>query len=365
MKGFFVLYILLFIFTFSCAPQKKLSPPPSQVYIPETVKPPKKEFSLFISDVISYAKIDNNIKLLENLLKNPDLNEREKKEISTLISNLNLIEKLASKQKISSSDTKKILKLLYNSFSLLEKEYISTLLLYKKTSISKIIKEITEKRTKIINAYQEKRYTDVINECLELKLKFGPDVVDPQIEVIFALSLGKIGMFREAIETGEKALAQISIFPDKEFLKSKLEEWKNIIKEAEIEEKVEVKEEKKEEEINIDLVISNVERLIKQENFEQALAILNEVKSKNEDIERLKNQAIEGIINRERNKAAKLFLLAKETEQKEKKLKYLEQSYRILEALIIQYPDSPLISRVRENLEKVAEEIKNLNIKEQ
>ena len=123
------------------------------------------------------------------------------------------------------------------------------------------------------------------------------------------------------------------------------------------------KEEKKGEEINIDLVISNVERLIKQENFEQALAILNEVKSKNEDIERLKNQAIEGIINRERNKAAKLFLLAKETEQKEKKLKYLEQSYRILEALIIQYPDSPLISRVRKNLEKVAEEIKNLNIK--
>ena len=357
MSNFLFLFILFFMF--SCAPQKKLPPPPS--YTPKIVKSKKEKFSLRVSEIIPPAEIDNTLKLLENILKNPNLAKEERNKINTLLHNFNLIKQLIYKEKIDLNDTKKILQLLYNSVSLLEEQYAS--LLSRKMDISKAIKEIVNKRIKIIDAYQKGKYTDVVNECLELKLKFGADIVDPEIETIFALSLGKIGMLREAIETGEKALKQVSVFPEKEFLKNKLEEWKNIVKEAEEKDiEKQEKEEERNEEINLNLVIINVERLIKQENFEQALAILNEVKVKDEKIAQLKNQAIEGIINRERNKAAKLFLMAKETEQIEKKRKYLEESYRILEALILQYPNSPLIKRVKENLDKVAEEIKNLDV---
>jgi len=358
MSNFLFLFIILF-FIFSCAPQKKLHPPPS--YAPKIIKPKKEKFSLRVSEIIPPAEIDKNLKLLESILKNPDLTEEERNKINPLLHNFSLIKQLIYKERIDLNDTKKILQLLYNSVSLLEEQYAS--LLSRKMDISKAIKEIVDKRMKIIDAYQQEKYTDVVNECLELKLRFGADIVDPEIETIFALSLGKIGMLQEAIETGEKALKQMSVFPEREFLKNKLEEWKNIVKEAEEENIEKQKEgEKKEEEINLDLVITNVERLIKQENFEQALAILNEVKVEDEKIAQLKNQAIEGIINRERNKAAKLFLLAKETEQIEEKRKYLEESYRILEALILQYPNSPLIKRVKENLDKVAEEIKNLDM---
>ena len=349
---FLLLFLLLFIC--SCMPQKKLPPPSSYV---TKQKPKKEETSILITKIISASEIDNDLKLLKDILKNPDLSEKEKNEINSLLNNLSLVKKLISKGKVSLDDTKKILRLLYSSFSLLEKKY--AFLLYKKVDISKVVKEIADKRRKIIEAYQQGKYTDVVNECLELKLKFGADIIDPEIETIFALSLGEIGMFREAVETGEKAYKQISVFPEREILKSKLEEWKNIVKEAEA--KKEVTKEKKEE-VNIDLVITNVERLIRQENFEQALAILNAVKVENKKIDQLKNQAIEGIINRERNKAAKLFLLAKETKQIEEKRKYLEEAYRILEALILQYPDSPLIKRVKENLDRVEEEIKNLDM---
>ncbi len=352
MMRFLLLFLLLFIC--SCMPQKKLPPPSSYV---TKQKPKKEETSILITKIISASEIDNDLKLLKDILKNPDLSEKEKNEINSLLNNLSLVKKLISKGKVSLDDTKKILRLLYSSFSLLEKKY--AFLLYKKVDISKVVKEIADKRRKIIEAYQQGKYTDVVNECLELKLKFGADIIDPEIETIFALSLGEIGMFREAVETGEKAFKQISAFPEREILKSKLEEWKNIVKEAEA--KKEVTKEKKEE-VNIDLVITNVERLIRQENFEQALAILNAVKVENKKIDQLKNQAIEGIINRERNKAAKLFLLAKETKQIEEKRKYLEEAYRILEALILQYPDSPLIKRVKENLDRVEEEIKNLDM---
>ncbi len=78
------------------------------------------------------------------------------------------------------------------------------------------------------------------------------------------------------------------------------------------------------------------------------------------EIKELREQAVESLINRERNRAAKLFLTARRTHDLEKKEEYLRSSYNILKELIEKYPSSPLISKVKSHLEKVEEELEKL-----
>jgi outer membrane protein assembly factor BamD (BamD/ComL family) len=67
--------------------------------------------------------------------------------------------------------------------------------------------------------------------------------------------------------------------------------------------------------------------------------------------------AMEKIINRERNKAAKLFLDARNTKDPAKKEEMLNSSYNILKAVADKYPSSPLIPKVRDNMNQVTREL--------
>ncbi len=358
---------------FSCAPTKKevqVSHIPVST-LPSGTKPTKKQYkvSISLSDILPIEEIDSRINILSQFLQNPDLSQNQKDKLKDIINTYASIKDFAVKAYGSQQDVKNLISILFKSFSKIEDEYISEI--SKKQALvnpSEIVSKIAQERQKIIQAYNNAKYTDVVNRCLELKLKYGGDVLDPDLETIFALSLGKMGMLREAIDTGEKVLVTISSMPDYNFLKQKLVEWRKNLEEAGLpmqekaQQQVGVSEKIKEKKVDLNLIITNAERLIEQENFEQALSILNESGvTDNQDINNLKDKAIEGIINRDRNKAAKLFLLAKETNDLQKKKEYLNSAYRILEALIIQYPNSPLINRIKENLNKVSEELKNLS----
>jgi len=342
------LCILFILFFFSCAPPKRSL---EQYPKPQPLIVPKKTL-INIQDVAKIEEIDKRIAFLK-ALEGTSISEKRKRQLMDIINTYEVVKGYISKKEIDPDEAKKLIELLYKSFSSLEIGYTEAL---KKTlEISKLIEE----RKAIFEAYKEGRYTDVVNQCLELKLRYGADILSPDMEVIFAISLGKIGMLKEAIDEGENVMKRLANIPSRDILQKSLEEWKNTLKQAEI--SVKPKEEKKETPVSLDLIISHAKRLIEQENYEQALSILNEVKESSEQIDELKNRAIEGIINRERNKAAKLFLLAKEEKDIQKKKEYLEDSYRILEALIVQYPESPLIKRVEENLKEVEKELNKIN----
>ena len=104
-------------------------------------------------------------------------------------------------------------------------------------------------------------------------------------------------------------------------------------------------------------------KLIEEENFEQAIAKLEELRD-NQDINvetrELKDLTIEKFINRERNKAAKIFLMAKRTTDPAKKAELLLSSYKILKALIKKYPSSNLIQKLNDHSKKVREELVKL-----
>ncbi|UCF83898.1 MAG: hypothetical protein JSV50_22540 [Desulfobacteraceae bacterium] len=103
-------------------------------------------------------------------------------------------------------------------------------------------------------------------------------------------------------------------------------------------------------------------KFLEEEKYEQAISSIDTLSEREEthEIKKLKEQAIEGLINRERNRAAKIFLTAKRTQDPEKKEEYLRSSYNILKSLIDKYPSYPLINKVKSHIEKVEKELERL-----
>lgn len=101
-------------------------------------------------------------------------------------------------------------------------------------------------------------------------------------------------------------------------------------------------------------------KLIEEENFEEAITKLDEIGINPDvapDSEKLKDIALEKLIHRERNRAAKIFLMAKNTDDLKKREKLLVLSYNILKGLIDKYPRSSLVNKLHDHLEKVKAEL--------
>lgn len=97
--------------------------------------------------------------------------------------------------------------------------------------------------------------------------------------------------------------------------------------------------------------------LIRSEKYEEAVLKLDELPSSDPEVKELKNMTVEKIINRERNKAAKLFLAARNTKDPAKKKQILNSSYNILKAVADKYPSSPLIPKIQDHINRVTKEL--------
>jgi len=109
--------------------------------------------------------------------------------------------------------------------------------------------------------------------------------------------------------------------------------------------------------------LKQAQELIEEENFEEALAkleTLREAQNMTPEVKELKRIATERLIKRERNRAAKYFLMARKTADPTKKEELLLSSYDILKALIENYPSSPMIEKLNDNLRTVREELTKL-----
>jgi hypothetical protein len=109
--------------------------------------------------------------------------------------------------------------------------------------------------------------------------------------------------------------------------------------------------------------IEKVTKLIEQENYKDAitgLETLDNDQNDNPEIKKLRDLATEKLINSERNRAAQIFLMAKNTDDPKKKKELLLSSYNILKKLINSYPSSSLIDKLNNNLSKVEDDLKKL-----
>ena len=113
-----------------------------------------------------------------------------------------------------------------------------------------------------------------------------------------------------------------------------------------------------------DETLNSAMDLIEEEKFEEAitkLEALEHSQTKTPETDKLKDIAVERLINRERNKAAKLFLMAKNTEDPALKEELLVSSYDTLKVLIETYPTSPLSGKISDHMAKIKKELDKLN----
>ena len=106
--------------------------------------------------------------------------------------------------------------------------------------------------------------------------------------------------------------------------------------------------------------IEKAAKLIEEENFKDALEILNNAQEAGPEAKELRDLAIEKLINSERNRAAKLFLQIRNTDDPKRKEDILLSSYKILEELIETYPSSDLIDKLKNDLKYVRDELEKL-----
>lgn len=101
--------------------------------------------------------------------------------------------------------------------------------------------------------------------------------------------------------------------------------------------------------------------LIEADRFDEALEILEqedlEQSGDPEKTRRLKELAVEKRVKQERDRAARIFLTARSTNDPEKREQLLLSSYEILKKLIATYPSTSLIDKLNANLLKVKEEL--------
>jgi hypothetical protein len=100
--------------------------------------------------------------------------------------------------------------------------------------------------------------------------------------------------------------------------------------------------------------------LIRSEKYEEALQKLDELPPADPEARELRNSTVEKIINRERDKAARMFLNARNTKNPAKKEELLNSSYNTLKAVADKYPSSPLIPKVYDHMLQVTKELAKL-----
>jgi hypothetical protein len=106
--------------------------------------------------------------------------------------------------------------------------------------------------------------------------------------------------------------------------------------------------------------------LLEQEKYKEAINRLNTaeksaVDPNEENLARLKEDAVSGLINRERNRAARFFLDSKKLEDPVQKREALFIARDILTDLMLGYPNSSELSKVRQNLKVVEQALESLN----
>jgi len=112
--------------------------------------------------------------------------------------------------------------------------------------------------------------------------------------------------------------------------------------------------------------LSHAKQLVEADKFEEAIVAIDALDAKGSVDEAAKavlDEAVSGLVNLERNRAAKAFYSAKQTDDPARREAYLRTSHEILKQLIDKYPSSTLISKVKSNLETVESEMAKVGLR--
>lgn len=360
-----------------------------------TVVTPKKiiingDLDVKIDPVLPIDLIDKKILILDDLLTNNKVLEKDRVTIANLISDYHKIKSL-SQDNPSLYNYKELIMILFNNLSVLDEDYFLSNQVDTDENHNKAISDLSLQKQGVFKKFLAKDYKSVITECNELEKTYGKEVLTYEIGVLLALSYAKEGKLPEAITTGDKIINEMDGYPDLIQLKTNIIQWRFDTgeKEAALKEYQKLIENMNERQSILDNTANKINsqnkkpaekqyqdnskdnsegiktatKLIEEEDYESAIIILNNMQNNrndNPEIKKQKDIAVERFINKERNRAAKIFLAAKKTSDVNKKEELLFTVKNILNGLIDNYPSAEMIDKVKNNLEAVNNELNKI-----
>lgn len=107
--------------------------------------------------------------------------------------------------------------------------------------------------------------------------------------------------------------------------------------------------------------IQKIKLALSEKRYEDALDLITDAPIKNQDILSLADEASDGYVRQERERAGHKFLEARKLTGNEK-LMLLEEVRDILQQILVEFPDSTYVEAVRRNLTLVEKEISEIKV---
>jgi hypothetical protein len=394
--------------------------------------------------------LNERIVALSDLIEKEALSDRDRDLALAVLAAYEALRD-ALRHPLSESEKEALVNLLYEKLSTIDDNAFAA---------TPSLRHVNQEREKILQYYLSGDHGSVIQACLELEERFGPEALSPEIGLVFALSLGKKGLYRDALRVGEKMKVELEENPDLVYLQAQMIEWHlalaqrteafqtyeglqdrvdertGLLKKAEqsLRSKTAYQPGTSEGPVafgaepgSLDSTLAEVGALIQEHRFEQAKFLLlrqririqegadikridkamksveqaeerfhqeeaaalarrqealeranrmmeqekyDEVINQIDSLEQegmmgteadtLRTQAIEKLVNRERNRAAKLFLMAKQAKEPSEKEALLLSSRNILKALLEKYPSSSYNEKINRHIVIIEEELAKL-----
>lgn len=447
------LFVLLFVAAGCAQDMRRIRPAeqaPSDVFSPETPAP---------SPALPTEAVRQRITALRAILETDQLTPQDRLLAQKLLQTYKTLEEISTLP--AGEQGRDALQLVLSDLIQMDGRYFQRLLAEESARMDAAAL-LAAKRKQIMDSSLAGDHQAVIDRCIEMEKTFGPGALSPDIGLVFALSLGKRGMIPEALRVGTRILDELEGKPGALELRARMLEWQlalgdkkgamqshekildalheqeRILKRAQrdvagLGPEVGVPQKGGEppaplevspEAMSTQEVLSQVDNLLQQKDFEKAKILLlrlrlrlqdspdaelvdqamqavdlaeetsrelekTEAAKRQEALERatklleqekyeeaitqietlregrplspearqLYDLAVEKIVQREREKAGSLFLMARNTQDPAKKEELLVSSYNILKSIVDKYPSNSLTHRIHENLRRVQEEL--------
>jgi hypothetical protein len=456
--------VLAWIFLSVGCAQEALRVPPGVESSSRQLQPPPSPPPPATSPPLELNGLQQSMAGLQALLEGGRLSEEDQALAQDLLTTYRSLEKISSSGP-TEQDLRGAAQLLFSNLLKLEARYFKEGR-PENAGMLQTLALFSSKRKAVMDSYLAGDYQGVIDRCMDMEKLIGPDSLTPEVGLVFALSLGKRGLYQEALQVGRKISDELERKPGFIQLRAKMVEWQlalgdrngaiqsyeklvdnmherdTVLKTAEFNlsgqgQSKALHEKGQEEPVpqvsltkepgSVQEVLSQVDalvrkgdfetarllllrmrlrvqdgpdaelvdqamksvdlaeeqakaqnrtdtspqedavtlaaNLIEQERYEEAIAELQRLGQSNllsPEAKQLQDLAVEKIVNRERNKAAKLFLMARNTPDPAKKENLFLSSYEILKALVEKYPSTPLYEKINDNMRTIQNELSKL-----
>ncbi|MEJ2723271.1 MAG: hypothetical protein P8175_01250 [Deltaproteobacteria bacterium] len=171
----------------------------------------------FVPLVVSFLllALDARIAALSDLIEKEALSDRDRNLALALLSSYPALHE-ALERPLTESEKEAKVRLLYEKLSYIDENYFTT-------SLS--LQRFSQEKERILQYYLSGDHGSVIEACLGLEERFGPEALSPEVGLLFALSLGRKGMYPDALKVGENIKRKLEGNPDLVYLQAQMIEW--------------------------------------------------------------------------------------------------------------------------------------------